>query len=1112
MTASDIQADQNLSTDFIADRFVSGLVKAQSNTISGGTLTLQGQTWAIGYQSLPYFLESGPTGSNLTAFRKDDRSFIANGSVYDGVVAVADPEADSTFRPTNTVNAVGSKRDGYEAYFSINGPATMPPPWLPPTSTGANIFLASVFSTGNQLIPFGLRGKTRMRLSLTAVQTAVPQIPSLFTVTVTFSDGTTSSRTILPTPGVSEAGAFNLAVGDFNVDSPDIIVSIAISFQYSGGGAYPNTGLTCDVTISNDTLSTLGEAQPGAIIIAAGLSTTNGLVITGITNHEAVPNAALAKNLKTTELVMDVEEDIQAAKMVLANAAHFGLRSIYTVNNYEALKTAGFFKQASMRGSIQGHAAGFLDSVLSVGKTLFPFLKPVLREGADRLHSMVMQGLSAPASSEYKLEMVGESASKEPKQAVKGKLPLSKVWDQTDVLNSVVLPAEKPVECEKEVFVPPKMPDLGRPAVSEPPPPGEGQAASLDGELVFRPVKLDAKDKKDGDEKHEPLPPRSVPGYYKTPPRPKTFTGVFKTWVETPEYYVRLLPHLAESMAKHWGIEDAGALAKKCFSVWQVGKELHLLDHCEYVARQSTPGVGLASSLEEDVKYEEVSLPDEIVPTPAPKRGGFIEQVEGYKSFMTSAYQYGLNRRRLAYCLGSVSPPMNDEPLVMAQGVAVYPRPGSDPVVRPYTFAVTALPFQFSPIPGPPDDQGRSTKISVVYAERPFTNVLGQKGVLYVDSNRFKTSAVDSFMLTAARSLITGAYVTMVSNDIITGDSVGLAAYAAFNFWPTIAVFSGKAGDPDSPLLSQIGKVQEKITLQTDRPMIIVTEEKPDAYKGVCGESQVLLDPRIFKEKPKLFCRSYACAKLAAILAATQLGLTPTGTTESSSLTSQEIKSHSVSGGALGSVADVLQAAKHLWPDWPTVQGLDTLQAKATKSSAELMRVKNAYKAITDRMTAIGMEPSDVQKAKEGKLGLKKKEEKTKPKEVKLDSMLEATPLLRKQYSKETLSLKELLKIAIDHQAALKQSGKVDQLLPALAIAVKAVKTKKPVPSKVAMAVRSLADKAVSLGNKGPSKISKKPKEKGFLAVELSDEKEEGPAEEALEEVGVPEIDEFDFG
>lgn len=411
--AADIVPDQNLAADFTHDRLVSMVTKIQSATVSTTNFTISGNLWAVSYQDVFHFLPM-VSGSTLTPFRKDDESFLANHPLSDGVAVVADPSCDFIFHPTATPNAIRTVRDGLLSFYSYNAGA-VPFKVLDTATNTPTLFEASI---ANGFIPFGLRGKTRFDISWGTLGLALANTPTNMSVLFEFTASTTTFS--VPMAGNTVALGNNVFTGTFMVDTPDIIKSIKAVLQMPGGWAVQTASYLGHASIQNDEVATMAEIRPGCIIMINGTQTTQTLSLVGLSNHEVIPNATLARNLKTKQLLVDIPSDIMAAKMMVGNKRHFGIRSVYPLRLYETMKMTGAFKRVAERSYIQGHSAGLFDFFKPILRTAYTALRPMLHDGAQSLvragfnAADRMAGLSsAPAVEEeehYDIE-IGQSSS-----------------------------------------------------------------------------------------------------------------------------------------------------------------------------------------------------------------------------------------------------------------------------------------------------------------------------------------------------------------------------------------------------------------------------------------------------------------------------------------------------------------------------------------------------------------------------------------------------------------------------------------------------------------------------------------------------------------------------
>jgi len=476
-----VAPDQLLNDNYSLSRYVNGYLEVVCSTISAGSFALSGQMWGVSYQDPPYFFNMSAQG--LLAGRKDEVSYLENTSIVTGVVAVGEPTLDFRFTPSDTRTLVdggtmfktvysnatstipGDPRPDRNTgvigagFWPANGGAE-PATWAPANSTvffaAANIGALNqtvyfppppnaqcynVFSnpgTVSYSLPNVMRGDTIIETSvdLNAISSAPNKsIECTLTCCMQTYDGvyTTQARKYVVATG-SSSGVVAMPIrSTFSFTTVAPIAAISIVFYAADASLgtftiYTKTGLSVD--ISSPDVYRPGEVSNGSFVVATGLptpaagSTPVVFSVNGLVNYEGVPNANLAQNVRTSLPLLDMVEDLEAAKHVLANKPAFGLRSIYDAVDYRTRMNSNYFKASAERAriretglafSLRGFWKGFkpilrgaIHGVAPAVATMYPQYGTLIT-GAGRLAEQALSapysrgtGLAAPAAIEMR--------------------------------------------------------------------------------------------------------------------------------------------------------------------------------------------------------------------------------------------------------------------------------------------------------------------------------------------------------------------------------------------------------------------------------------------------------------------------------------------------------------------------------------------------------------------------------------------------------------------------------------------------------------------------------------------------------------------------------------
>jgi len=404
-----IEADEDLSTSFSRSRFVSGGLKIQSATVTGTTYTLAGTVNAISYQDLPDI--STLTYNTLSSYARNNTDRVGSIPVANGVVVLAHPEGDHDFAPFETANYLSEDRCVMTNFPSLTGAGP-----TAPFVTGIQVGIAStqtVFDTDLLAgsVPPNAWGRTRITGNvqlelhnrdvgtsagdhrLDVYQTTVTAHPTTYAQVVTRTRiARTRFFTTIPTGDTHFVSyQFDQIV---TIDGPTIT-------RYDAEFVFQGTPTDLDLTVeagSHITCYYYGFSDdshgPGSLVALQELTNGQTVAIAGMLNYEAVPDAELARNIRTNYGGIEDTMHMTIAETMIKAGAGAGIKFVYTLPEYLSLQKTGYFASISSPQNTRLYASSFLKGL---SKFFTSKVKPVMRDIALPLGTAVGAAFGQPA-------------------------------------------------------------------------------------------------------------------------------------------------------------------------------------------------------------------------------------------------------------------------------------------------------------------------------------------------------------------------------------------------------------------------------------------------------------------------------------------------------------------------------------------------------------------------------------------------------------------------------------------------------------------------------------------------------------------------------------------
>jgi len=426
---------EDLTTNFYRIRHVAGGLKIQSATVNGGAFQISGTMSGIVFQNAPDVQQL--TYGNLTQFHENDRSFVANLPIFNGIAALAQPYQDYDFVIPESVANLEE-----EDVFQVNWNNAIGSSTLASWVTGNVATAGTLFDTNTQpgVLPGTQWGHHELNLRANYTCAVVGgQCALSLIVTYASADPVTYARVLT----IKQFDYFQGIVAIGEVFSPTFEVrtfddreivriqilnsgAATVSIVATGAGNYART----ELRYYNYSFNRLGASGPGAIIAWQGTSTGQQIALSMINHYEAVPNANLSKNVSSGMTKLQDPMDLEVAEFVLAHASEIGIRFMFPLSEYNDMSVNGQFTPQYDRENTVAQAGSIIDFARNAWNS---FLRPVIRGAAPAIGS-ALGGLFGPQGASVG-GMIGTGISNALSQTNGTKGPIS----YSDTINDVVM-------------------------------------------------------------------------------------------------------------------------------------------------------------------------------------------------------------------------------------------------------------------------------------------------------------------------------------------------------------------------------------------------------------------------------------------------------------------------------------------------------------------------------------------------------------------------------------------------------------------------------------------------------------------------------------------------
>lgn len=359
-----IGSDEILPESYTAYRPVSSLFRAKSATVSAGDFAVSGTFNVVGVETLPSL--NNLTFDTIASARQNDRAYLVQQPVQDGVVCITPPDENHEFVRWEWYNE-SSGSDLYRLRFRQQ---VGDQKWIPtkdPSAPNQMILFdsgdfdynfgvreltcnASFEMSNTALMPGDYTMKVKLR-ALTAWYNSATKNEALAWVELgsslysfVISGSGNQSRVLVnsafgaPFGMISGAADNTLGLDNWGMPIRKIQLIAQFSANIPGDGtmvvfAYePNSS----VSYVNRTMQRRGVQGPTFLIAAGGIDAQNQLLLSGVINMEVIPNALLYRNVKTYAHPPTDPDAMARAEFVL-NDPEINMRSVLTLKEYFAL-------------------------------------------------------------------------------------------------------------------------------------------------------------------------------------------------------------------------------------------------------------------------------------------------------------------------------------------------------------------------------------------------------------------------------------------------------------------------------------------------------------------------------------------------------------------------------------------------------------------------------------------------------------------------------------------------------------------------------------------------------------------------------------------------------
>lgn len=401
-----IPPDQDIAEDYFKVRFGSAQFSIVSSTQATGSALIGGQLTTVAFQDMIDFQYLAPEA--IAATRKDDYSSIDNYPIAKGAVYTSDPSVNNQYLSPDTavVMTTGTIFDLTAQKVPSQEMGAGPDPFVAviASDTHAYIYRAGRSPTwdnsANCPLPPYLDGRTSLHYDLMLDDAPIiNRFPGAFVrVIFYFQDGTSVTGDSVFYSWFTATQERLSGSYTYTCDTSDGLTGVEIElFRAAGAGGTMLelvNALRWTTSLKNCCYLYPGQSSDGCFFAITGVTDTQQIVLSGVINYQAIPNASLARNMKTVPPPVEMIVDAEVARRVIANRAHYGIRTVYQMDDYEFKMRHGYFASLCQRETLLAKAWSWSDLLRGVQSAVKTF-RPVIDAGTSMLPAMWRKPVSA---------------------------------------------------------------------------------------------------------------------------------------------------------------------------------------------------------------------------------------------------------------------------------------------------------------------------------------------------------------------------------------------------------------------------------------------------------------------------------------------------------------------------------------------------------------------------------------------------------------------------------------------------------------------------------------------------------------------------------------------
>jgi hypothetical protein len=371
---------------------VSSGLRIESGTTSGTVFNVQGQLVGITFSRVP---DLAPLKfSTLISFANNSQGGFAMVPIQKGMVLIPPPQGEYPFQSLDPdAYLIPSEEKVYRSvpYDFKNGgfPALYPlkPGWLGgnpvvlPGAVETIIFDSDAIPVADRskIIPINCFGQFRIRAQVGWQSNAPPAAVENFTFrlnatvrnsagteTLTWAEAAQSIPNLAPgyTP-IMEMTSKGIDFASSNILEHGVLERVTLT-MFAPVGIDGFFGQASFVEVVPNDVAGFDQQGPGAIMAYDGVFPGQQIVVSGVNNFNAIPDSQLSRVAAADYRPRGLPSDLNALFSLYGVLDHFGLRTAYPADLYDALMERGLFESLSNRVTLVQAMSGMASTGLSL--------------------------------------------------------------------------------------------------------------------------------------------------------------------------------------------------------------------------------------------------------------------------------------------------------------------------------------------------------------------------------------------------------------------------------------------------------------------------------------------------------------------------------------------------------------------------------------------------------------------------------------------------------------------------------------------------------------------------------------------------------------------------